>query len=204
MPRAASPSHEQNEPGRHTLMPRAVRRCPSLLAGGTPAFVSRTCQISVSRCPGVILISEQRTADEGRVRQAAGRAGTGGVCHPRPRPGTCGLRTDAEWLAPPGNATALALDGTHHLIGRDRIVQFLTSEFGSVFVAGVSIDFRGIYADGDTVIVEERMQATLAHGGRYDNDYCFIFELEDGLIKRVREYMDTQRGARWLETPSAV
>jgi len=111
---------------------------------------------------------------------------------------------DAEWLAPPGNATALALDGTHHLIGRDRIVQFLTSEFGSVFVAGVSIDFRGIYADGDTVIVEERMQATLAHGGRYDNDYCFIFELEDGLIKRVREYMDTQRGARWLETPSAV
>jgi hypothetical protein len=32
----------------------------------------------------------------------------------------------AEWLAPPGNAAALALDGTHHLIGRDRIVQFLT------------------------------------------------------------------------------
>lgn len=111
---------------------------------------------------------------------------------------------DAEWLAPPGNATALALDGTHHLIGRDRIVQFLTSEFGSVFVADVAIDFRGIYADGDTVIVEERMQATLAFGGRYDNDYCFIFELEDGLIKRVREYMDTQRGARWFEAPSAV
>jgi uncharacterized protein len=110
----------------------------------------------------------------------------------------------AEWLAPPGSATALALDGTHHLIGRDRIVQFLTSEFGSVFAAGVSIGFRGIYADGDTVIVEERMQAALARGGRYDNDYCFIFELEDGLIKRVREYMDTRRGARWLETPSAV
>ena|ERR1017187_8103540 len=90
--------------------------------------------------------------------------------------------------------------------GRVRAVfaQFLTSEFGSVFAAGVSIDFRGIYADGDTVIVEERMQAALAHGGRYDNDYCFIFELEDGLIKRVREYMDTQRGARCLETPSAV
>src|ERR1022692_4617784 len=111
---------------------------------------------------------------------------------------------DAEWLAPPGNATAPALDGTHPLIGRDRIVQFLTREFGIVFVAGVAIDFRGIYADGDTVIVEERMQATLAHGGRYDNDYCFIFELEDGLIKRVREYMDTHRGARLLETPSAV
>jgi ketosteroid isomerase-like protein len=107
----------------------------------------------------------------------------------------------AEWLAPPGNATALALDGTRHLIGRDRIVQFLTRDFGSVFVTGVSVDFRGLYAGGETVIVEERMQATLAHGGHYDNDYRFAFELGNGLIKRVREYMDTQRGARWFETP---
>jgi len=109
---------------------------------------------------------------------------------------------DAEWLAPPGNATALALDGTHHLIGRDRIVAFLTSEFGRVFVADVSIDFRGCYADGDTVVVEMRMQATLAHGGCYDNDYCFIFEMDSGLIKRVREYMDTQRGAAWFRSPA--
>ena len=111
---------------------------------------------------------------------------------------------DAEWLAPPGNATALALGGTHHLVGRDRIVHFLTCEFGTVFVANVSIDFRGFYADGDTVVVEERMQATLAHGGHYDNDYCFIFELENGLIKRVREYMDSQRGARWFGSSPTV
>lgn len=108
---------------------------------------------------------------------------------------------DAEWLAPPGNATALALDGTHHLVGRDRIVRFLTVEFGTVFVADVSIDFTGVFADGGTVIVEERMRATLAHGGHYENDYCFVFEVEDGLITRVREYMDTQRGASWFATP---
>jgi ketosteroid isomerase-like protein len=108
---------------------------------------------------------------------------------------------DAEWLAPADNATALALDGAHHLVGRDRIVRFLTSEFGTVFVADVSIEFRGVYADGDIVIVEERMGATLAHGGHYDNDYCFVFEMEEGLIKRVREYMDTQRGAAWFRAP---
>lgn len=110
--------------------------------------------------------------------------------------------TDAEWFAPPGNATALALDGTSHLIGRDRIVRFLTAEFGTVFVADVAIDFRGVYADGNHVIVEQRLRATLAHGGHYDNDYCFIFELENGLIKRVREYMDTQRGATWFNQPA--
>jgi ketosteroid isomerase-like protein len=37
------------------------------------------------------------------------------------------------------------------------------------------------------------MQATLANGRPYDNDYCFIFELTDGRIRRVREYMDTHR-----------
>lgn len=47
---------------------------------------------------------------------------------------------DAEWLAPARNATALALDGTHHLVGRERIVRFLMSEFGTVFVADVAID----------------------------------------------------------------
>ena len=51
---------------------------------------------------------------------------------------------DAEWLAPPpDNATARAIGGTHHLVGRDRIARFLTSEFPAVFVADVSIDFRG-------------------------------------------------------------
>ncbi|MEV4353795.1 nuclear transport factor 2 family protein [Nonomuraea sp. NPDC049625] len=109
---------------------------------------------------------------------------------------------DAEWLAPAGNATSRAIDGTHHLIGRDRIVRFLTEEFATVFVDNVSIEFAGFYADGGTVVVEMRLQATLAHGGHYDNEYCFIFELESGLVKRVREYMDTQRGAAWFRSPT--
>lgn len=108
------------------------------------------------------------------------------------------LTPDAEWLAPPGNATALALDGVSHLVGRDRIVRFLTAEFGTVFVDDVSVEFRGVHAAGDIVVVEERMQATLANGGRYDNDYCFVFELVGGRIHRVREYMDTRRGAAYF------
>jgi ketosteroid isomerase-like protein len=109
---------------------------------------------------------------------------------------------DAEWFAPPDNATAVALGGTSHLVGRDRIVRFLTAEFGTIFVADVAIDFRGVYADDETVIVEERMRATLANGRHYDNDYCFVFELEHGLITRVREYMDTQRAAACFAAPT--
>jgi ketosteroid isomerase-like protein len=105
---------------------------------------------------------------------------------------------DAEWLAPKGNSTALALPYTHHMIGREQIAHFIAVEFGKLFRADVKVDFRGFYAESDVVIVEERMQATLSNGHLYDVEYCFIFKLKDGLIERVREYMDTLKAARMV------
>jgi ketosteroid isomerase-like protein len=32
-----------------------------------------------------------------------------------------------------------------------------------------------------------------AGGNDYVNEYCFIFEVEAGKIRRVREYVDTKR-----------
>ena len=103
---------------------------------------------------------------------------------------------DAEWLAPAGNATAIALDAPSHMIGRQAITYFLAHDFSRLFVSDVAVNFRGFYVDGDRVVVEETMTATLANGNAYSNDYCFVFELRDGLIRRVREYMDTARGHR--------
>ncbi|WP_431107520.1 nuclear transport factor 2 family protein [Variovorax paradoxus] len=101
---------------------------------------------------------------------------------------------DAEWLAPQRNATALALVISDHMIGRKAIVHFLAEMFPKLFVSDVTVDFRSRYCEGDAVIVELRMQAMLADGRKYDNDYCFIFELQDGRIARMREYMDTRKG----------
>ncbi|HKU95980.1 MAG TPA: nuclear transport factor 2 family protein [Vineibacter sp.] len=100
---------------------------------------------------------------------------------------------DAEWLAPTGNATAVALDMTHHMIGRDEIAAFIATGMRRLFT-DVSIAFRGFHADGPIVVVEERMSARLPNGIAYANDYCFIFECRDGRIARVREYMDTLGG----------
>lgn len=104
---------------------------------------------------------------------------------------------DAEWLAPPGNATARAIGGPSHMVGREALTHFLAIEFRKFFVE-VAIEFRGVYADGERVVVEEHMTATLADGRPYANDYCFVFELQDGLIRRVREYMDTLAGERMI------
>jgi ketosteroid isomerase-like protein len=108
------------------------------------------------------------------------------------------LTEDAEWLAPPGNATAVALESPAHIVGRKAIVQFLAEDFPRFFVSDVTVTFHGLYADGERVIVEETMTATLANGNHYANDYCFVFELRDGLVHRVREYMDTARGHRMV------
>lgn len=104
---------------------------------------------------------------------------------------------DAEWIAPKGNATAIALDHTDHMVGAKQIARFIAQEMHRMF-SGIDIAFRGIYADGDTVIVEERMRATLAGGRAYENDYCFVFTVADDRIREVREYMDTRKGWRMV------
>jgi hypothetical protein len=105
---------------------------------------------------------------------------------------------DAEWLAPANNATVVALHGPWHMIGREQIARMFATEVRKLFVADVAAEFRGCYADGNVVVIEQRLRATLANGNAYDNDYCFVLELEDGLIHRVREYMDTAKGNRMV------
>jgi ketosteroid isomerase-like protein len=112
----------------------------------------------------------------------------------RPRIQAC-LAPDVEWLAPPGNATAVALPYTHHMIGREQVVNFLVDEFPRLFVGDVRVDVGTVVAEGNIVVLQERMRARLANGRDYDNDYCFLFTVDDaGRIARVREYMDTRKG----------
>ncbi|MFJ3926815.1 nuclear transport factor 2 family protein [Streptomyces sp. NPDC090022] len=108
------------------------------------------------------------------------------------------LSEDAEWLSPPGNATAVALGGSNHMVGREAIVRFFARDFPRLYARDVAVTFRGVHVDGERVAVEAAMTATLANGGHYSNDYCFVIELRDGLIHRVREYVDTARGLRMV------
>jgi ketosteroid isomerase-like protein len=104
---------------------------------------------------------------------------------------------DAEWIAPKGNATAVALGHTDHMVGAGQIARFIAQEMHKMF-SNIDIAFRGVYADGDVVIVEERMRATLTGGKPYENDYCFVFTVAGDRIREVREYMDTRKGWRMV------
>lgn len=104
------------------------------------------------------------------------------------------LTADAEWLAPAGNATAVALGGPAHMVGAGAIADFIARDFGRLFVRDVAIAVSGVFADGNVVVFEQRLSATLVNGRAYDNLYCFVFEMVDRRARRIREYMDTAKG----------
>jgi ketosteroid isomerase-like protein len=104
------------------------------------------------------------------------------------------LANGAVWIAPPGNATAQYFGREAGMKGRDEIIQFILEDFGKLFSSNVKIDFKGVYADGDTVVTEQTLSATLANGRYYKNEYCFVHALKDGQVVEIREFMDTYNG----------
>jgi uncharacterized protein len=55
-----------------------------------------------------------------------------------------------------------------------------------------TVQVHGIYADGEHVVVEHSGRNETPDGRPYDNNYCWVFTIRDGLVRQVREYMDTQ------------
>jgi uncharacterized protein len=47
-------------------------------------------------------------------------------------------------------------------------------------------------AEGDWVVVECRGNVTTRRGEPYNNQYCWVCRVEDGKLKEVIEYMDTE------------
>lgn len=108
------------------------------------------------------------------------------------------LTEDVEWIAPPGNATALALDVTSHMVGKAAISGFLLEDFPRLFGNGMDIKVLSVTSEDDRVVYEQRHCARLSNGRAYDNTYVFIFEMEGRKVRRIREYMDTNAGAAMI------
>jgi ketosteroid isomerase-like protein len=113
------------------------------------------------------------------------------------------LHDEVVWIAPAGNATQVALGlgraedaGPPHGandLDRDAIVAFMAYNFARFF-GDVDNSFRTIVAEGEVVVVEHRLSAKLPNGRTYLNDYCFVYQVRDGKVWRIREYMDTRGG----------
>jgi uncharacterized protein len=105
---------------------------------------------------------------------------------------------DAVWIAPEDNATARFLGARSGMVGRAEIIRFIIEQFPKVFARDVRLNFNGVYGDKETVIVEVELSATVSNGRPYKIDYCFIHELRDGRVVKIREFMDTYNAHRMI------
>ena len=55
----------------------------------------------------------------------------------------------------------------------------------------IRFDYQSCIADEEQAMLQFVMAATTAAGDAYENDYCMVFRVEDGLISEVWEYFDT-------------
>ena len=97
------------------------------------------------------------------------------------------LHPDASW-------TPMVKDvpgaGVH--APRDVIVDQFLAPVRGIFEDGdpkTTID--NIFAKGNQVCVESRGQGKLRNGNFYNNQYCWVIEIKDGLVWKIREYMDS-------------
>ena len=75
---------------------------------------------------------------------------------------------------------------------RDYIVdQFLAPVRGMFAPGDPKTTVHTIASNGDFVMCESRGLGKLADGRTYDNRYAWALELKDGLVWRIREYMDS-------------
>lgn len=91
----------------------------------------------------------------------------------------------------------LPLAGTRR--GRDEIMAFLLNA-GALYREGTqSFEFADILVDGNRAVLEWRVRGVASASGlSYDNDYCGVFEIRDGRIVSVREYLGTLHAAQTL------
>jgi ketosteroid isomerase-like protein len=80
--------------------------------------------------------------------------------------------------------------------GRETICAYMASP--SIFVGGVETTFGAITAEDDRVAVECETRGVLPDGRVYTNMYHYLFVFRDGLVWRVKEYLDTQSAAEFF------
>src|SRR5262245_3741077 len=59
-------------------------------------------------------------------------------------------------------------------------------------------------AEGDLVVVEARGNNNTRTGVPYNNSYCMIYTVRDGMLHEMVEYMDTDLAIRALGDPATI
>jgi ketosteroid isomerase-like protein len=95
---------------------------------------------------------------------------------------------DAIWRTPP----SLPWPGLFE--GRRAIFDGYFAVDKGLFTTGMEsydLETRCVISAGDRVVIEMTHRSTGLNGKKYETDHCLVFEVRDGLIQSVHEYIDS-------------
>jgi len=93
--------------------------------------------------------------------------------------------------------------GTHplagHYSGKKAFIAGTFAKLGRVLPQGTQLHVQHLLVKDDQAVVELRSLATAKNGMRFDNYYCWVVYFRDGVIVKVRAYLDSALVARLFE-----
>jgi ketosteroid isomerase-like protein len=103
---------------------------------------------------------------------------------------------DARWTVLGSSAWSRTYEGERVIV--DELMRPLFRQFADQYTARAI----RIIAEDDVVVVEARGQVTTKSGKPYHQAYCYIFTLDDGRVRELTEYLDTDLVNQVLESPN--
>jgi uncharacterized protein len=107
------------------------------------------------------------------------------------------LADDVEWFAQTSE-----LPGDFQ--GNDAVIEEMLKPYSALFEVKLTNEILSVATNGPLVIVESRGKGVLRDGRSYENRYAWAFEIRDGKISVIREYMDSAYVVRMLGQQSVV
>ncbi len=93
--------------------------------------------------------------------------------------------------------------GSHPLAGhyhsKKDFIAGTFAKLGRVLPQGAQLQVEHLIVKGNQAAVELHSLATAKNGMRFDNRYCWIVYFQNGLIVRVRAYLDSAMVARLFQ-----
>src|ERR1700760_5056311 len=86
-----------------------------------------------------------------------------------------------------------------HYLSKKAFIEGTFAKLGQVLPHGAQLHTENVVVEGDQAVVELHSLATAKNGMRFDNRYCWVVAFQDGLIVRVRAYLDSALVARLFE-----
>jgi hypothetical protein len=106
------------------------------------------------------------------------------------------LASDARWTVIGTSPWSRTYDGKQAIT--DELMRPLFRQFASQYKARAV----RIVAEDHLVVVEARGEATTKSRKPYNQTYCYVFQLTDGKVRELTEYLDTDLVNQVLETPA--